>query len=223
MRLFAAIVPPRDVIDEVRHVVESLSETAPAPIERSRGIIRRLAGRAANPAGRTPVATETSPVRSGTDELEALEPVKMYLPISGFGNVTLSDSVKLTNALRAEVAAWRRPRLVFSGGAALEFPGDDSVWVKLDGDIDELGVIGRGIPTAVQRLGFFVDRRQFRPWMSVGTITDTTTAPYLERLVAALDAFRGEPWTADAVYLMKWLPSTVAKDTFEELARLPLG
>ena len=117
----------------------------------------------------------------------------MYLPLTGFGNVTLGDSVKLAKALRAEVATWAPPRrCAFTGGAALEFPGDESVWAKLDGDVDGLKTIGRGVPQVVQRLGFFVDRRQFRPWLSVGTITDATTAPYLERLVAALDDFRGE-------------------------------
>lgn len=29
--------------------------------------------------------------------------------------------------------------------------------------------------------------RRFRPWLAIGTITEITSAPYLERLVAALD------------------------------------
>ena len=127
----------------------------------------------------------------------------MYIPITGFGNVTLGDSVKLAKALRTEAASWRRPEVAFTGGAALEFKGDESVWAKLDGDIDDLKTIGRGVPHVVQRLGFFVDRRQFRPWLSVGTITDDTTAPYLESVVAALDGFRGRSWTVEAVSLMK--------------------
>ena len=55
----------------------------------------------------------------------------------------------------------------------------------------------------MQRLGFFVDRLQFRPWLSVGTITDESTAPYLESVVAALDGFRGRTWTVEAVSLMR--------------------
>ena len=79
--------------------------------------------------------------------------------------------------LRAEAATWSRPSLTFAGGAALEFPGDESVWVKIDGDVEALKTIGRGVPQAVQRVGYFVDRRQFRPWLSVGTITDATRLP----------------------------------------------
>ncbi len=112
---------------------------------------------------------------------------------------------------------------MFTGAAALEFPGDQSVWIKLDGDIDALMAIGKGVSLAVQRNGYFVDRRKFRPWLSVGTITETTTAPYLERLVAALDGFRGEPWTVEGVSLMKGLPEADGKRRFEEIELMPLA
>ena len=90
---------------------------------------------------------------------------QMYLPITGFGNVTLGDSVQLAKALRNEALTWAPPTVHVAGGTALEFKGDESVWAKLDGDMDALNTIGRGVPQIVQRLGFFVDRRQFRPWL----------------------------------------------------------
>jgi 2'-5' RNA ligase len=226
MRLFAAIVPPREVLDEVRRVVQSVNDPLPAESQ-GRGLKRRLTGRGshggAHAAGRAVTPTKPQPTNAPTThELTAIEPVHMYLPLTGFGNVTLGDSVKLASVLRAEAATWPRPSLTFAGGAALEFPGDESVWVKLDGDVEALKTIGRGVPQAVQRVGYFVDRRQFRPWLSVGTITDTTTAPYLERLVAALDEFRGEWWTAEAVSLMKWLPDA-EREEYEEMERMPLA
>lgn len=227
MRLFAAIVPPRDVVDDICRVVESLNAPSQPAEESSRGFLRRFSGRGshggAHAARRAPVQTENSAVRSRTDELDTPEPDRMHLPIAGFGNVTLGDSVKLAKALREVVATWSGPHVVFRGGAALEFTGDESVWVKLEGDVDALMTIGRGVPTTVQRLGFFVDRRQFRPWLSVGTITEATTAPYLERLVAALDELRSEPWTVEAVHLMRNLPESEEKDAFEVMERLPLG
>ncbi len=106
----------------------------------------------------------------------------------------------------------------------LEWPGDDSIWVKLGGDVDKLNTIGRGVPQVVQRLGFFVDRRQFRPWLAVATITETTSAPYLEALVASLEEFHGEPWVQESVSLMKGLPEgSEGPLPFEELERMPLG
>ena len=226
MRLFAAIVPPREVLDEVRRVVQSVNEPLPAAPQGRGGLMRRLSSRGshggAHAAGRD-VATKPQPTTAETTpELAAVDPARMYLPLTGFGNVTLGDSVKLITVLREAVATWPRPALTFAGGAALEFPGDDSVWVKIDGDVEGLKTIGRGVPQAVQRVGYFVDRRQFRPWLPVGTITDATTAPYLERLVAALDEFRGEWWTAEAVSVMKWLPDA-EREEYEEMERLPLA
>jgi len=46
--------------------------------------------------------------------------------------------------------------------------------------------IARQVPTAVEQLGFFVDRRGFRPWVAVGNVTATTTPPFLTRLVETL-------------------------------------
>ncbi len=210
MRLFAAIVPPRPVLDEVRAVVDSVrpaSAAAPVP---KRGLFSRFGGRG-------------EVVEEWTNDELTLPPVdRMYLPLTGFGNVTLGDSVHLAKALRAEALTWAPPTLHIAGGTALEFKGDESVWAKLDGDIDALNTIGRGVPQIVQRLGFFVDRRQFRPWLEMGTITDTTTAPYLQAVVDALEAFHGRSWEIDAISLMKGLPDQ-GPDAFEELERMPLA
>ena len=211
MRLSAAIVPPRSVLEELAEVAR-LDRTAAVPQPAPRGLLRRLSGRSSAPAPVAPV-----------DDRELDRPTvdRMYLPITSFGNVTTGDAVKLANALRAEAETWRRPEVRFAGGAALEFKGDESVWAKLDGDIDALMTIGRGVPLLVQRLGFFVDRRQFRPWLSVGTITDHTTAPYLQEVVDALDAFEGRTWTVESVVLMK-RPAESEGEGFEELERMPL-
>jgi 2'-5' RNA ligase len=208
MRLFAAIVPPRAVLEEVRAVVQSVR---PPTVEQpKRGLRARFGGQAG--------AAQTA----GTDELKVPEVAAMYVPLTGFGNVTLGDSVSLIKALRAEAQTWERPTVHLTGGTALEFPGDESVWAKIDGDMDELNTIGRGVPQIVQRLGFFVDRRAFRAWISVGTITDTTSAPYLESVVAALEAFQGQSWTVESISLMKRLPEE-GKDVFEEIEQMPLA
>jgi 2'-5' RNA ligase len=226
MRMFTAVVPPREILVEVQRAVQSVNPPL-ADGGAKRRSLPRLGGRGsrgAHAAGRQPPESKPEARHEPTTaELDAPEVHEMYIPLAGFGNVTLGDSVKLADALRPQVATWRRPELVFTGGGALEFQGDLSVWIKLDGDLDGLNAIGRGVPLVVQRMGFFVDRRQFRPWLSVGTITDATSAPYLERLVAALDAFRSEPWTVESVSLMKWLPDVDGKRVFEEAERMPLA
>ena len=215
MRLFAAIVPPRPVLEEVVAVLDSVRPEATGPEPVPRPLLRRLVGRGAPP----PRAAESLVDR----ELERPPLEEMHIPLTSFGNVTLGDSVKLANALRRAAASWPRAEVAFAGAAALEFKGDESVWARLTGDLDAVTTIGRGVPQVVQRLGFFVDRRVFRPWLSVGTITDETTAPYLERVVAALDAFHGRTWTLEHVHLMRWPPEATGASGFEVMEPMPLA
>jgi RNA 2',3'-cyclic 3'-phosphodiesterase len=130
----------------------------------------------------------------------------------------------LLAALRSKAAEWPAPELRFTGSAALEFPGDTSVWARVDGDVAGLEAVGRGVPPAVQRIGFLVDRRQFRPWLAVGDINDHTTAPYLEKLVGALDDFKGQPWTLEHLTILRRVPTDSAggvDDVVHE--KIPLG
>ena len=228
MRLFAAIVPPRHVLDELDTVVRS------APFDRQSGRSRRPASGShvdedAKHSGRRSLLdrlgtiTGRAPDQTAHNEqLQAVQPQHMHIPITHFGNLTLGDSIALADALRAEVATWRRPELRFAGGTALEWPGDESVWTRLDGDIEDLLRIGRGIPVVAQKMQLFVDRRQFRPWLSVGTITDKTTAPYLEDLVARLERFQGRTWVQETVTLLKGMPHE-SETPFEVQEELPLG
>lgn len=145
----------------------------------------------------------------------------MRLPITGFGNVTTSDAHSIAEAIGAAAADWSVPTVFFSGATALDFPGDRSVWAKLDGDVAALAAIARGVTQSVERLGFFVDRRAFRPMLSIATVTDATVAADLETLVDALDAFRGQDWVVDCVVLTTSAfvgPSAESR----ELERIPL-
>ncbi len=220
MRLIAAIVPPRHVLEELENVVRSAGDGPARPGSKHgdgkhSGSRRSLLDRLGSVGNKSTAA-------SANDQLDALDVERMMIPITFLGNLTLGDSVKLTDALRKEVAGWSRPELRFTGGTALEFPGDESVWVKIDGDVEKLVTIGRGVPRAAQKLQLFVDRRQFRPWLSVGSITDRTTAPYLEDLVARLDRFTGRTWVQETVTLLKSVAQEPERP-LEVVEELPLG
>jgi RNA 2',3'-cyclic 3'-phosphodiesterase len=214
MRLFAAIVPPRAVLEEVLEVVQGVQGVRPGQAQETRRGLRARFG------GRGPTTEQVEKVEK--DELTIADLAQMYVPLTGFGNVTFGDSVQLSKALRNEAQTWERPTVQLAGGTALEFRGDESVWAKITGDLDALGTIGRGVPQVVQRLGFFVDRRQFRPWISVGTITESTTAPFLQSVVDALEAFQGQTWTIESISLMKRLPEE-GPHAFEEMEEMPLA
>jgi 2'-5' RNA ligase len=206
MRLSASIVPPPEVLDELDSIVRSVSAaTARRP--------RRLAWRGPSQDAGDP---------GGVDQLSRPPVARIQIPLATFGHLTRVDSDRVADELRTAVATWRPPTLSVTGGTALAWPGDRSVWAGLTGDLDELQIIAQGVPKVVQRHGLFVDRREFRPWIQIGTITDLTTGAYLEDLVAALKKFRGRAWTQDSISLMKGQPEGEAGD-FEELERLPLA
>ncbi len=157
-------------------------------------------------------------------ELDMVQVADLRIPITGFGNVSQRDAVQLVHTLTRAAAAWPRPELRFAGSAALEWPGDECVWARLDGDVDGVLTIGRGVPPAVKRLGFLVDRRAFRPWMAVGSITDHTTAPFLEHLVGELDEFKGTMWTLSTIAIMRKVPLDDSGAVEEVvLDHIPLG
>lgn len=168
MRLYAAIVPPPRVRDELADLVASVAPGAP----------------------------ELAPVPAEI----------MRVPVTNFGNVALADSLRLLEALREAARKWSPATVHCSGSAALEFEGDRSVWSRIGGQVDELLEIGRGVPKVVHPLGFLVDRRKFRPWIPVGTITEHTTLPYLEKLTDVIDGYSGAPWTVDTLTVFKKIP-----------------
>ena len=214
MLLHAVIVPPRPVLDAVADVVQSIDEprTVPPPQPPSRSSRRR----------RDRGVPEAGPPAESGPGLDFVHPEQLHLPITGFGNVTAGDAAKLADTLTDAAADWARPTVRIAGGGALEFPDDRAVWAKLEGDVDDLVSIARGVVQAVQSRGFFVDRRTFRPWLALATITDATTAPYLEEVVAALDAFRGEPWTVDCVSVVKRSFDDVPLES-REAYRIPIA
>lgn len=191
MLVDGAIVPPRAVLEEIVAVVQSVrreveSEAEPEPAA------RRLFGRHKDGE---PAPVVEPPV------LVDIPVALMQIPITEFGNVTANDAHRLAEAIANAAADWTAPQVRFAGGTALDFPGDPCVWAKLDGDVDALRAIARGVTQSVERLGFFVDRRLFRPMLSLATVTESTTGPDLDAVVGALDAFRGQEWTVDCVVL----------------------
>ena len=194
MLVHGAIIPPRPVLEAVAAVVRGVAEPvqpgAPVPAAQPKGLLGRV--------GRHRSAETTpEPAAAGTAMLEHVPVDLMLFPITGFGNVTTNDAHRLVEAIKEAAAGWTAPTVRFAGGTALDYPGDWSVWAKLEGEVEELMTIGRGVPQSVERLGYFVDRRQFRPMLSVATVTPATTGPFLEQVVGALDAFRGEEWTVE--------------------------
>ncbi|MBR7742618.1 hypothetical protein KC207_04870 [Phycicoccus sp. BSK3Z-2] len=137
-------------------------------------------------------------VPRGADELAATPVDELVMPMVRLGNLTTPSANGLCEYLRERLVGTGTPEVRLAGAWALE-NDDPTVGLRLDGDVDGTFAVSRALPPVVAELGFFVDRRSFRPVLPLGLVTDRTGLPYLERLVAALDAHEGRPWVLDAV------------------------
>ena len=218
MRLFAALLPPPDVLDHVRSVVDSVE----VEVEPERPVVVGPPGR--HRLGRKRPATEEAEPPAPTGPmLDLIAPEALHLPIAKFGNLALDDATRLANTMDRDARGWATPRLRLAGGLALEPEGDYSVWVRLAGDVDALGTVRHGVSRAAQGLHFFVDRRVFRPEVQLGMINDRTTAEYLEQLLAALDAFESAAWWQTTVSLLVPTDQGPGKPPFKTFRDIPLG
>jgi hypothetical protein len=137
-------------------------------------------------------------------ELERIPSAHMQLSVASFGNVARSDTVEVFSALSRLAIGWPPvPTLRFCGGAALEWPGDQRVWAKLEGGVDALQAVAASVAPAMLRLGYAIDRRRFRPWLPLGTVTPTTGLNFLGQLLAGLDSHQGAPWEATHLSLLR--------------------
>jgi len=209
--LHTVIYPPSQVLHAVAEVVRSASVAPASELSSPKGFLRR--------GGRQ---SSAATVITAAEQLRLLAPEDMTLPIAGFGNVTSADAIRLSKALQTAAHNTPGATVRLAGGTALEFPEDRNVWARLEGDVDGLKSMARDVTQVVEQLGFFVDRRRFRPWLGVASVTAATTPAVLENVVAALDAFSSEPWTVDHVWLMKAFYGSSAGE-FEVVDQFPLA
>jgi 2'-5' RNA ligase len=198
MHLFAALVPPREVLDDVVDLVARVepprSLPEPGPPGRHAAWPGRRFGRRKEPE--VVVTLPRGP------QLNLLSPFRMTIPVARFGNVALVDANRLVDGLRQQAATWQTPRLRLHGGTVLEPEGDDGAWANLAGDVDHLNTVKAGVIRAAQGLQLFVDRRVFRPHLRIGTINDLTTEAYLEELLSVLDDYEGPAWWQSTISLL---------------------
>jgi 2'-5' RNA ligase len=190
MRLYAALVPPPDVLTQVQAVLTSVAPVPDDTEEERSGWLR---------LGRRRTATAPAPTGPALDLLPIED---IHLPLAKFGNVALPDVARLADALEEDAATWESPRLRLSGGVSSEDPRDSAVEVRMAGDVDAVEILRRGVTLVGQSLQLFVDRRGFRPHLQVATANERSTGPYLESVVSALDAFESNAWWQTSIVLV---------------------
>ena len=137
-------------------------------------------------------------------ELDRVDRGSMMIPLFSLGNVTRPDATAVAQFLRSELDRSRPPPQVrFEGVWALEAEGDATIGLPLAGEVDRVTELARVLWDLVTVRGYFVDRRRWAPRLTVGSVTATTTLPFLERLVAELGGFTSPPWSVASISFMR--------------------
>lgn len=214
MILSVGVVPPRHALDAVLAMMAAVEPPAVAPTVEVAPPRTFRWGR----AGRE--RPQVEPPTPAAQEFVALPPECVHLLVSRIGSTTPVDAVRLTKAVGLAAAGWVCPSVCFAGGEIREVKAERWVAAGLRGDLAALETIAGEVNRAAQSLGFLLDRRSFRPLLSVASVPGTATGPHLEAVVSALEAFEGDPWTVDHLSLLQ--------DSFEvsagprEIAQFPL-
>lgn len=152
---------------------------------------------------RRSLAETVRSVRGVESGLELVPVGGLRVPVFALGNLTRPDADRLCAAIERGVAEIDSTALVsFGGVTALEDVSDPTVSANLVGDLDGLKGITGALPPLVADHGFYVDRRRYAPRATVASVTERTTLPVLEALVAALEAYRGPEWEVASVEIL---------------------
>jgi 2'-5' RNA ligase len=206
VHLHAAFVPPEETLEALTSLVRSLEPSPPKPrVTSHRDTSKRgLFGRRATepePETETPAAPPVVPM------LRLLEPDRMLIPVTDFGWLTPDDARRVVDVLTEVCAALPpAPTIRVQGGSALVDPDDRAVWADLVGTDDELTAmreISQALVSGIEPLGYYRDRRQFKPRFPMATITDATTVEHLERVLATLALYRSAPWQVSEITIFQ--------------------
>jgi len=125
-----------------------------------------------------------------------------HLTLAFYGEVPQATVPRLVDALGAVVGPAVHLRLAGAG----TFPerGDPRVlWVGVDGDVETLAGLARNAAAAGRSAGVDVDRRPYRPHLTVGRWPAAAAAD--RRIATALQAYAGPYFAAAEVVLMRSL------------------
>lgn len=124
-----------------------------------------------------------------------------HVTLAFYGEVPAGRVPALTDALGAALGPVE-VHLRLSGAGTFPEKGDPRVlWVGVDGDVEELSALAAAAAGAGKVAGVEVDRRAYRPHVTVGRWAHSAGGD--RRVAGALAGYAGPHFTAGAVVLMR--------------------
>lgn len=164
------------------------------------------------------VARTTAP----PGEFERVARGSLMLPVFSLGSVSRPELTAVADFLCAALDRGHPPPQVqLSGVWALESDGDNTVGLPLVGDVDRVDQLVRSLWDLAAVRGFYVDRRVWARRLTVGSVTPTTSLPFLERLVADLDTYTSPSWPLSAISLVRRRFSDAGPHTWDLVEEVP--
>jgi 2'-5' RNA ligase len=159
VRLFVALTPPAEIVDEL--------------------------------------ASAIAPVRLRAPGLRWTPPEQWHVTVAFLGEVGEDAFDELTRRLRRAAARHPPLSLAFAGGGRF---GHRVLWTTVHGDRDRLRALSDSAKAAARRCGLPVEQRRHRPHL---TLARAGAGVDLRPLVTLLDAWRGLPWMAHELQLIR--------------------
>jgi 2'-5' RNA ligase len=213
--LYAALVPPREILDELWSVADftpvQVAAQPPPPVRR-KALLRRR-----------PEPVAVAAVEPPGPVLDLAPVAHVHLTIAKFGNLARDDADRVAASMSRAAAEWRSPRLRLAGCSPLASEQDPSVWVDLAGDLDPLQAVVRGVHEVAKGLRLFVDRRVFQPRVRLGMVSPKATQDDVEELLARLALFESGQWWQTGFGLYTSVEHGPDLPSYKAYAEIPLG
>lgn len=178
MRLFVAIVPPDEVLDDLAEHVEPRADAD------ARGGPRGARGK-----------------HSDAGQLRWTDRHQWHLTLAFCAEVPERRLDDLTEALAATASRHHAPILRLAGAGAFPNPYDARVlWTGVEQVRGDLDKVASGIRTACSSAGATPDGTRFHPHLTLGRFHRPSEAT---RWIRALDAYEGPVWQASEVVLVE--------------------
>ncbi len=185
-------------------------------------LMRLFVAIAPPPAVLDELDTLAGPLRVGRPDLRWTSREAWHVTLAFLGQVDEAAVTRLLPRLERAARRHHRFRLAFCGAGAFPAAGRANVlWSGLSGDRGALARLAESVTAGASRAGAPPpDKgRRFQPHL---TLARCRMPADVTELVATLDGFQGEPWTADRVHLVRSRLGATEQPRYSTLASWPL-